>query len=134
MADIAHAAGLSEKRLIDIEKMPTAEVPTEGTLHRLAKAYGMKWDDLDEDWQKTPVFPAKMKNGGTRTGFRNIRVPADVYDALVRFAVHEKMTVEEYLADHVQQHHHGTSRKPGVPSGEGVAPQPSASHAHGKTA
>lgn len=97
----ANLAGITEKRLIDIEKMETPKV-NESTFYGIADALGMSAEQLTKAWQSTRVAPPSVRPAGHKhNNTRIIRVAADLYDALGRMAARETKTIEELLQSFV---------------------------------
>ncbi len=68
----ARAVGLTGRRLIAIEAMPTPDIqPT--TRAALAKAMGIEPDDFDRKWKSTPVEVTRRKAGPTTDEARRFR-------------------------------------------------------------
>lgn len=129
----AAAIEMSEKRVIDIEKMPTPDGVNEGNLHAIARALGTTWDALDRAWRTQSVPVPKLRADRTGRGKATLQLPADVLAGLEYLAGKRrpKQTVAEYLAEHVADRGYKVTISPLPPSPGRVSSAASpAGHTH----
>ncbi|HEV7299265.1 MAG TPA: helix-turn-helix transcriptional regulator [Tepidisphaeraceae bacterium] len=106
--ELAERARVSDRFIIRIERLPTADTVQTGSYSRLAKALDMTPDELDAAWSSTPVAVPV---------FRKPRVTS-VYQLCQRWGVERAEAVEAVAAwllaqpDDVQRAALGVKGKP----------------------
>lgn len=103
LKEFGAAVGVTEKRVWDIERMAVPKV-NERTMYGVARAVGMKIEQLEHAWKTTPARrPTKRKSGISGSLLRTLRLPAEVLAGLEYLAGKRtpKQSVAEYLTEHV---------------------------------
>lgn len=93
----ARLAGITEKRWIDVEKMPEPVV-TEVTYHGLARALEINPQRMNEQWRAEPVPIPTLRDRSGPPGLRIIRVPQVSYAGLRRLAaINREHSVDAFV-------------------------------------
>ncbi len=85
LAAFGAEVGVGEKRMWEIEQMPTPQV-SETTLAGLAEAAKMTVEDFEKAWRSTKVRKPNKHGPGRPHPTRIIRVPANTYTQLEQIA------------------------------------------------